>query len=351
MGLFTRGAMRGNALFLGLFTLANIFVSQFGTNRLENVWWIDLSFMPPWMATSASLVFGLVLIGFAVWPNMDMVRKAVTIGLCVIFAIYALANSYFYYVAYAQKTVDPAIPFPLSLLIAGILILTAVLMQRMCNQSQQPSEVVVAAVCFAFGLALFPLAQMAFFGTTDYRAPADVAVVFGARVYPDLRLSTTVEDRMNTAIELYKDGLVPRILLTGGVDADGVDETEGMKNYAIEHGVGVGDLIIDNEGVNTDASVANTALIITEEGFDTVLAVSQFYHLPRIKMAYRAKRMNVRTVPAPASRPIPQTPAFMAREIPAFWMYWLRGGYRDLRDNNKPTVEKSIFDLVNPFFG
>ena len=69
------------------------------------------------------------------------------------------------------------------------------------------AAVVLVAVTAACVL-LFPVAQVFFFGKTDYRRPADVVVVFGAQVHRDGAPSTSLNDRMTTAIELYKDHLV-----------------------------------------------------------------------------------------------------------------------------------------------
>jgi uncharacterized SAM-binding protein YcdF (DUF218 family) len=70
--------------------------------------------------------------------------------------------------------------------------------------------------------------------------------------------------------------------------------------------------------------VADTVPFFGEDGWTRVLAVSQYYHLPRIKLAYQRAGWDVLTVPAGTSTPIPQTPTFVAREIPAFWVYYLR---------------------------
>jgi uncharacterized SAM-binding protein YcdF (DUF218 family) len=55
-----------------------------------------------------------------------------------------------------------------------------------------------------------------------------------------------------------------------------------------------------------------------------VLVVSHFYHLPRIKLAYERAGLEVYTVPAAQSAIVPQTPANVAREVPALWVYYLR---------------------------
>jgi uncharacterized SAM-binding protein YcdF (DUF218 family) len=103
-----------------------------------------------------------------------------------------------------------------------------------------------------------------------------------------------------------------------------------MKRRAVELGVPADVIVLDNAGVNTDATVANTTALLRARGLTRVLVVSQFYHLPRIKMAYRAAGWQVRTVPAQAPRPIAKTPLFVVREIPGFWVYWARAGWRDV---------------------
>jgi uncharacterized SAM-binding protein YcdF (DUF218 family) len=82
-------------------------------------------------------------------------------------------------------------------------------------------------------------------------------------------------------------------------------------------------IILDPGGHNTDASVANTARIFDDNGMRRILAVSQFYHLPRIKLAYARAGVDVWTVPARTIL-VPRTWAIVAREIPAFWLYYLR---------------------------
>ena len=52
-----------------------------------------------------------------------------------------------------------------------------------------------------------------------------------------------------------------------------------------------------------------------------IVAVSQFYHLPRIKLAYRRAGWDVLTVPAKSTE---RTLYQVAREVPAFWVYYVR---------------------------
>ena len=52
--------------------------------------------------------------------------------------------------------------------------------------------------------------------------------------------------------------------------------------------------------------------------------MSNFYHLPRLKLAYQRAGLEAYTVPAWKGAWITETPYLMAREVPAFWLYYLR---------------------------
>ena len=334
MSHLLRGIVRGIALFLGLFSAANIVVSQLGTARVEDIWWIDASSLPPAVAGGLAASAAILLVLFGLRPTLGSVRRVLTLIVSGAYVLLASSNAVGYYQALRAGTFDPAVPVPFSLIVAGLFALVGLSALLMGGRHSGPLEHVVAALFLVVGIVGFPVAQMGMFGTTNYAERADAAIVFGARVYPDGTLSATVADRMDTAIALYDRGLVPTLIITGGIDADGFDETEGMRNYAIEHGVPPGDIIVDNAGFNTDASVANTVLILQEIGADSALAVSQFYHLPRIKMAYRALHVPVRTVPAGTGSYYGVNAAMVLREIPAFWVYWFRSGARDVLDSS-----------------
>lgn len=256
-------AARGLALFFGLFSLANSVGRLLGGLAREDIWWIDLSFMPRGLATCFGVLAAMLLVLWSIAPRAVRVRRVATALSCAALAV---------------------------------------------------------AVC----MAAFPLAQMLFFGTTDYRRPADAAVVLGARVYDDGTLSTALSDRVRTGVDLYRSGLVARLIMSGGIGANGVDETVAMRRRAIELGVPATAIVRDDLGIDTDASVADTTRIFRRLGIRKVLLVSQSWHLPRVKLAYLEAGWNVCTVPASTSTPIIQTPYLMLREIPAFWVYWAR---------------------------
>lgn len=313
---------RGLAAFFGAFSLLNSLARLFSTAPGQDVWWIDLSLVPGWAAGAFSLCAAVLLLWWAWTPSAGGARRGATVGAAAALAVAACANSVGFYQAWRAGSIAPALPFPVSLLIAiGFAWIAREALRAHAKTVVRASRPWAIAVAVAM-LGVFPLAQMAFFGGTDYRRHADVAVVFGARAYANGVLSTSLEDRVRTAADLYRSGLVPRLIMSGGVDTSAMDETVAMRDRAVALGVPASAIALDNGGENTDASVAGTVPMLERDHATTVLAVSQFYHLPRIKLAYRAAGWDVQTVPATVSRYIDQTPLSMAREVPAFWLYW-----------------------------
>jgi hypothetical protein len=281
------------ALFVGLFALANLILPG-----SENLWWIDQRPLPSLLL---ALPAGL-LVFHAIRPNRA--RLAVRIAVLALMAIVAL-NAVTYYLV----DIGRGVPVPFSLVVLGAL----ALILRAPRTSWPRFEVAATACVLVVGLPLF---QVLFFGTTDYARPADLIVVPGARVYADGRLSWSLEERVVTAVRLYHEGLAPRLLFSGGPGDGEIHETEAMRARAVEMGVPPEAIELDREGLDTRATVAHT-------GEGRALVVSQFYHLPRIRLAYRRAGREVWTVPADAPRFYPGLPLTVLREVPAFWFYYM----------------------------
>ena len=162
------------------------------------------------------------------------------------------------------------------------------------------------------------------FGQTDYRRPADAIVVFGCRVYSDGQPSLALADRVRTGCELFREGLAPQIVFSGGPGDGEIHETTAMRQMALELGVPDSAIVLDPQGLSTWATVTNTSPIFAAASARRVLAVSHFYHLPRVKLTYQRRGWDVFTVPARETRSIQQLPFNMAREVLAFWAYFVR---------------------------
>ena len=99
-----------------------------------------------------------------------------------------------------------------------------------------------------------------------------------------------------------------------------------MRDLAIAQGVPPQAILLDRRGITTWASVDSTIALLRARGLSSVLAVSQPYHLARVKLAYAHAGVDVWTVPARMTL-VPRTGLVVGREIPAFWVYYLRAAF------------------------
>lgn len=317
--------VRGVSLFLGTFTLLNLAGELKADGFDANLWWIDMRALPSGISNA---LLGISGIAFTLWGLFQgwwpWLRLASTV-LSGLLAGIAMINSIVFYGVWWQGRIAPGFPAPLSLFLALGLLALAVEAWREHRKATWSREDVMGTLAAVMAcLVGFPLAQMLCFGKTDYRRHADAAVVFGARAYEDGTPSDALKDRVSTACALYRDGLVPRLIFSGGPGDGPVHEPEAMRRFANTLGVPSSAIVMDPHGLNTEATVGNTDPLLKDPAQDTVVAVSHFYHLPRIKMAYARHGRTVYTVPAKETYLLSQMPFLMVREIVALWAYYLR---------------------------
>ena len=324
--------LRGAAIFLGGFTLIGLIGEIRGRTADVSLWWVDLHDVASLARIGLLGALGVLLIG---WGGRSAPgtrwRRAVAL-ICLLFAGFVVRDVLTFYSGVNNGgSVHPALPVPLSAFTAVTLVVLAVTAARMPSSVSSGHRTLfglsASVACWA---VVFALAQMAFFGTTDYRRPADAAVVFGARVYANGQPSPLLADRIRTGVELYRAGLVPALVMSGGDGADGFNEAQVMRDTAVAAGVDPAAILVDPTGVSTEATVANTMTILTGQSDAQaapglrLIAVSQAYHLPRIQLAFAAAGIDVLTVPTVDTQPIGEMPILIAREIPGFWVYFVR---------------------------
>jgi vancomycin permeability regulator SanA len=313
---------RALALLIGSFALLNLIGGVCSPGFDSNGLWIDLRPLPDAVSNTLLFFSALCLLGFGFSSSPAEWQRNVTAGVLAVLFLGALWDILQFYRMQHVGLISPRVPLPLSLFFAiafGFLIFAALKPQTRTTELNLRT---VAAV-FVAGIIAFPLAQMFFFGNTDYRRRADAIVVFGARTYADGTPSTALADRVRTASELYRDGYAHTLIFSGGPSDGAISEPEAMRNMALQTGVREQDILLDSQGLNTRATVANTHLLFEKLGLQRVLAVSHFYHLPRVKMECQRSSLTVFTVPAREQYFLTKMPLLMAREVVAFWSYFM----------------------------
>ncbi|RAV99510.1 YdcF family protein [Pseudochryseolinea flava] len=122
-------------------------------------------------------------------------------------------------------------------------------------------------------------------GFTDDNVRADVGVIFGNTVHPDGTLSPRLQARLDRGLKLYQDSLVNILMVSGGLGKEGHFEGTKMFEYLVSKGVPEENIIIDNEGNNSNATVHNVQKLIVD--VKSVTVVSQYHHISRAKLAFR----------------------------------------------------------------
>jgi uncharacterized SAM-binding protein YcdF (DUF218 family) len=162
----------------------------------------------------------------------------------------------------------------------------------------------------------------------DERPRVDAIVVLGAAQYEG-RPSPIYRARLEHALELYRAGVAPRMVFTGGRGVAGETYSEGGAGrlWALEHGVPDSAILVEEESRNTHQNLRNVAEMLTGRG-STVVLVSDPYHMYRATA--QAERVGLRAWSSPTrASPVHNDPVRLAsailREDLAVGAYFLLG--------------------------
>jgi uncharacterized SAM-binding protein YcdF (DUF218 family) len=141
----------------------------------------------------------------------------------------------------------------------------------------------------------------------DEAAPADAIVVFGAAQY-DGQPSPVFRARLDHAFDLEEKGLAPLVITTGAGGGDPSFTEAGVgRDYLIQDGVAAAKILTDPRSQTTYQSVGAVARLLQARHGRSCIAVSDGFHLYRIKLMLAARGLTVYPSPAPDS-PIESDP-------------------------------------------
>lgn len=127
----------------------------------------------------------------------------------------------------------------------------------------------------------------------DEARQVDVIVVLGAAQYWG-RPSPVLRARLDHALKLYRDGIAPRIITTGGVgEGAAFSESEVSREYLSQQGVPAEFVTVETEGKSTVQSALAVAEIMDRMELRTCVAVSDAYHIFRIKRMFESLGIEV----------------------------------------------------------
>lgn len=150
----------------------------------------------------------------------------------------------------------------------------------MFRLARRITGVVVAAVLVYFGVTFV---QVWAASRRDDAQQVGAIVVLGAAQY-DGEPSPVFRARLDHAASLYRDGLAPVVVVTGGrQEGDRLSEGQAGYGYLVGLGLPESALRLENAGGNSWESLAAASRFLRDEGVTDVLLVSSPYHALRIK--------------------------------------------------------------------
>jgi len=160
--------------------------------------------------------------------------------------------------------------------------------------------------------------------------PAGAIVIFGAAEYNGSP-SPVFQSRLDHGFDLEERGLASTVITTGGRGGDPRFSEAGVgRDYLVQKGVAERKIVTDPHSQTTYESVQAVARLLKLRHQTTCIAVSDGFHLYRIKLLFRSQGITAYASPAPDS-PIEADPSertlHSLREmvIVSLWHLGIRG--------------------------
>ncbi len=167
-------------------------------------------------------------------------------------------------------------------------------------------------------------------GATDEQRAADAIVVLGAAQY-DGRPSPVLEARLGHAVDLYRAGVAPLLIVTGGKAAgDRTTEAEAARAWALQQGVPDSAILAEDQGRTTLESLEAVAEILRARGLTSAVFVSDRTHMLRVLRIATDQGISAwgsPTMSGPVDADDRRRTEAIAHELGALAIYFVGGGH------------------------
>lgn len=149
-------------------------------------------------------------------------------------------------------------------------------------------NVVIIAVVFLALIMLYvgwKYEQINSYGRSIKPVKSDAIIVLGAAVMRNDQPSLVLQERLNSALTLYRQHYAPVFILTGGQgEGEPIAEAEASQRYLESKGVPSAAMHLDNRSKNTWENLLNAKQIMQKQGMHTAIIVTDFYHQERAQL-------------------------------------------------------------------
>ena len=132
--------------------------------------------------------------------------------------------------------------------------------------------------------------------------PAPATIVLGAAAWGN-KPSPVFKERIRHAVHLYQTNTTQKLIFTGGALRDGIpSEGEVGARWAIKLGVAPEDTAYEGTSRDTWYNLKNAQVILQQQQIDSVILVSDYFHLARAGIMARDLGLHVQLSPTPPSK-------------------------------------------------
>lgn len=126
-----------------------------------------------------------------------------------------------------------------------------------------------------------------------------ILVVLGYPAGADGRPSPILKTRLDKAIELYRNGVAEKLIVTGAAVENEFVESEVMANYCIEQGIPKENIFVESSAKNTYENARMVRGMMHEHGYNNAIVVTSGFHKMRAEQFFSKQMGNFKVVPAP----------------------------------------------------
>jgi vancomycin permeability regulator SanA len=158
---------------------------------------------------------------------------------------------------------------------------------------------------------------------SDSPGKGNTAVVLGAAVWSDNTPSPTLASRNDKALELFNSGIVDQIVLTGSNAPGELSEAEVSFIYLKAKDVDTSRVQLETETTSTSAQIRYIKdVIIPNEDLNSVIIISDSYHLPRVKEICRFFNVDAKLTASELTLSFEDRIYYQIRESIALSIFW-----------------------------
>jgi uncharacterized SAM-binding protein YcdF (DUF218 family) len=153
---------------------------------------------------------------------------------------------------------------------------------------------------------LFLLWQINRTGAQDRAQPADAIIVLGARVEQDGEPGPDLRARTLHGVRLFKQGLAPYLVCTGGFHNDRLSAASVARDLAVSQGVPAEKILLADGSMTTGEDAVSARQLADTHGLWTAILVSHPLHLERARLLF--EEQGIKVYPSPTSTDLDAIP-------------------------------------------